>query len=125
MFNSCLPKNQCVVATIKKEAPFSRCFQYIKRAKILCHSASLCLDFYLFTLWSSNNASASCQALSSARRIALIIVASFLDYLIGNDEVVDTSITKNEAIMIKAMRRADERARQDALVLLERHRVNK
>ena len=48
-----------------------------------------------------------------------------VDYLIGNDEVVDTSITKNEAIMIKAMRRADERARQDALVLLERHRVNK
>ena len=48
-----------------------------------------------------------------------------VDYLIGNDEVVDTSITKNEAIMIMAMRRADERARQDALVLLERHRVNK
>ena len=48
-----------------------------------------------------------------------------VDYLIGNDEVVDTSITKNESIMIKAMRRADERARQDALVLLERHRVNK
>lgn len=48
-----------------------------------------------------------------------------VDYLIGNDEVVDTSITKNEVIMIKAMRRADERARQDALVLLERHRVNK
>ena len=48
-----------------------------------------------------------------------------VDYLIGNDEVVDTSITKNEAIMIKAMRRADERARQDALVLLEHHRVNK
>ena len=48
-----------------------------------------------------------------------------VDYLIGNDEVVDTSITKNEATMIKAMRRADERARQDALVLLERHRVNK
>ena len=48
-----------------------------------------------------------------------------VDYLIGNDEVVDTSTTKNEATMIKAMRRADERARQDALVLLERHRVNK
>ncbi|MDY3014843.1 MAG: helix-turn-helix transcriptional regulator [Evtepia sp.] len=48
-----------------------------------------------------------------------------VDYLIGNDEVVDTSITKNEAIMIKAMRQADERARQDALVLLERHRVSK
>lgn len=48
-----------------------------------------------------------------------------VDYLIGNDEVVDTSITKNEATMIKAMRRADERAWQDALTLLELHRVNK
>ena len=48
-----------------------------------------------------------------------------VDYLIGNDEVVDTSITKNEATMIKAMRRADERAWQDALALLELHRVNK
>lgn len=48
-----------------------------------------------------------------------------VDYLIGNDEVVDTSITKNEAALIKAMRRADERARADALVLLEYHRVNK
>ena len=48
-----------------------------------------------------------------------------VDYLIGNDEVVDTSITKNEVTMIKAMRRADERAWQDALALLELHRVNK
>ena len=48
-----------------------------------------------------------------------------LDYLIGNDEVVDTSITKNEAALLKAMRWADERAWQDALVLLESHRVNK
>ena len=48
-----------------------------------------------------------------------------VDYLIGNDEVVDTSITKNEATMIKAMRRADVRAWQDALALLELHRVNK
>lgn len=48
-----------------------------------------------------------------------------VDYLIGNDEFVDTSITKNEAALIKAMRQADERAWTDALVLLEYHRVNK
>lgn len=47
-----------------------------------------------------------------------------VDYLIGNDEVIDTSITKNEALLIKAIRRADERALQDALALLELHRVN-
>ena len=48
-----------------------------------------------------------------------------VDYLIGNDEVVDTGITNNEAIVIKALRQADERAWQDALVLLELHRANK
>lgn len=48
-----------------------------------------------------------------------------VDYLIGNDEVTDTSITKDEAKMVKAMRRADERARQDALTLFEIHKVNK
>ena len=48
-----------------------------------------------------------------------------VDYLIGNDEVFDTGITNNEAIVIKALRQADERAWQDALALLELHRVNK
>lgn len=48
-----------------------------------------------------------------------------VDYLIGNDEVVDTSITEKEAAMISAMRRADERARRDALAILELHTVNK
>lgn len=48
-----------------------------------------------------------------------------VDYLIGNDEVIDTSITNNEAMVITALRRADERAMQDALALLELHRVNK
>lgn len=48
-----------------------------------------------------------------------------VDYLIGNDEVVDTSITEKEASMISAMRRADERARRDALAILELHTVNK
>lgn len=44
-----------------------------------------------------------------------------VDCLIGNDEVVDTSITENEVVMIRAMRRADKRALQDALALLELH----
>ena len=48
-----------------------------------------------------------------------------VDYLIGNDEAADTSITKNEAKMIQAIRRADKRACEDALALLELHRVNK
>ena len=48
-----------------------------------------------------------------------------VDYLIGNDEVVDTSLTENEAAMIKAMRQADERAWHDALALLELHRNEK
>lgn len=48
-----------------------------------------------------------------------------VDYLIGNDEVLDTSITKDEAKVIKAMRQADQRAWQDALALLELHKVNK
>ena len=48
-----------------------------------------------------------------------------VDYLIGNDEVVDTSITEKEAAMISAMRQADERARQDAIALLELHTENK
>ena len=48
-----------------------------------------------------------------------------VDYLIGHDQVVDTSITKNEANMIEAMRHADERAQRDALVLLKLHKVTK
>jgi transcriptional regulator with XRE-family HTH domain len=48
-----------------------------------------------------------------------------VDCLIGNDEVVDTSITESEASIIRAVRRADERARQDALALLELHAMNK
>ena len=47
------------------------------------------------------------------------------DCLIGNYEVVDTSITEKEAAMISAMRQADERARQDAIALLELHTGNK
>ncbi len=48
-----------------------------------------------------------------------------VDYLIGNEEAVDTSITKQEAKLIKAMRYADERAFLDALTILELHKANK
>lgn len=48
-----------------------------------------------------------------------------VDYLIGNEETVDTSITKEEAKLIKAMRQADERAWIDAMTILELHKVNK
>lgn len=48
-----------------------------------------------------------------------------VDYLIGNNEVVDTSITKKEAQMIRAMREADERAYEDALTLLKLHKTTK
>ena len=48
-----------------------------------------------------------------------------VDGLIGNDEVVDTSITEIESAMISAMRQADERARQDAIAFLELHTGNK
>lgn len=48
-----------------------------------------------------------------------------VDYLIGNEEVIDTSITEKEAALLSAVRRADKRAVQDAQALLELHRVNK
>lgn len=48
-----------------------------------------------------------------------------VDYLIGNEVVIDTSYTANEAKMIRALRQADERACQDAFALLELHRVIK
>ena len=46
-----------------------------------------------------------------------------VDELLGNEEVVDTSITEDEAMMVQAMRQADERACQDALVLLRCHKT--
>ena len=48
-----------------------------------------------------------------------------VDYLIGNDEGADISITEEEANLIEKVRQADERACLDALAILERHRVNK
>lgn len=48
-----------------------------------------------------------------------------VDRLIGNEEIVDISITKSEALVIEAMRRSDERACLDAMTLLELHKLNK
>ena len=48
-----------------------------------------------------------------------------VDYLIGNEEAVDTSTTTIEAKLIKAVRQADERACSDALTLLELHKIDK
>lgn len=48
-----------------------------------------------------------------------------VDYLIGNDEVIDSSLTEKEVAMLRAMRKADERAFKDALTLLEHHPVSK
>ena len=48
-----------------------------------------------------------------------------VDYLIGNNEVIDTSMTPNEVIMVETMRQADERACQDALTILQNHIVTK
>lgn len=48
-----------------------------------------------------------------------------VDYLIGNDEVVDTSISEEEGTFVKALRHADERAAMDALALLELHQIEK
>lgn len=48
-----------------------------------------------------------------------------VDYLVGNEEVIDTSITEDEATLVKAMRRADERACRDALAILELHKIIK
>ena len=46
-----------------------------------------------------------------------------VDYLIGNEEFFDTSITPEEKAMIVLLRQADERAWQDARALLELHKV--
>lgn len=48
-----------------------------------------------------------------------------VDYLIGNDEVLGTSMTNEESDMIGAMRQADERAYQDALAILKLHKAKK
>ena len=48
-----------------------------------------------------------------------------VDYLIGNNEIIDTSMTPNEVIMVETMRQADERACLDALMILQNHIITK
>ena len=48
-----------------------------------------------------------------------------VDYLIGNNEVIDTSMTPNEVTMVETMRQADERACLDALMILQNHIITK
>ena len=48
-----------------------------------------------------------------------------VDYLIGNNEVIDTSMTPNEVAMVETMRQADERACLDALMILQNHIITK
>lgn len=48
-----------------------------------------------------------------------------VDYIIGRDTALGTSITESEAKTIAALRHADERARDDALTLLNKHSRNK
>ena len=45
-----------------------------------------------------------------------------VDYIIGRDVVVNSSITDSEAEIVMAVRSADERARSDAMALLTIHR---
>lgn len=49
-----------------------------------------------------------------------------VDHLIGNDEIAGPArITPSEEMLILTARSADERARQDALALLELHQAGK
>ena len=45
-----------------------------------------------------------------------------VDYLVGNREIESTSLSKYELELIKEARSADERARFDALLLLQNHK---
>ena len=51
------------------------------------------------------------------------ILGVTVDYLIGNHEIESTSLSKYEIELIKESRSADERARQDAILLLQMHKV--
>ena len=51
------------------------------------------------------------------------ILGVTVDYLIGNHEIESTSLSKYEMELIKEARSADERARQDAILLLQKHKV--
>lgn len=47
-----------------------------------------------------------------------------IDSIVGNDLVADNALTSYEIALVEAARHADERAREDALAMLETHRVS-
>ena len=51
------------------------------------------------------------------------ILGVTVDYLIGNHEIESTSLSKYEIELIREARSADERARLDAILLLQNHKI--
>ena len=51
------------------------------------------------------------------------ILGVTVDYLIGKHEIESTCLSKYELELIKEARSADERAIQDAILLLQKHKV--
>lgn len=81
----------------------------------------LCCSLSVYSRYENGQREPSVDILLKLSKLYKVSV----DYLIENDEVFDTSITKEEARMVGAMRQADERACRDALVLLELHPMKK
>ncbi len=48
-----------------------------------------------------------------------------VDYLLGKEDISSNNLSAYEEMLIRAARSADERARQDALAMLESHCVHK
>ncbi len=96
-----------------KEIRISRKLKVQEVAEYLC-----CLPS-VYSRYESGKREPSIETLLRLSQLYKVSV----DELIGNKEVVDTSITKDEAEMIQAIRQADERARHDALVLLKCHKI--
>ena len=92
-----------------------------RKLKVQEVSDYLCCQPSVYSRYESGKREPSVDILLKLSKLYQVSV----DYLIGNDEVIDTSMTKEEAKVIKAMRRADERARADALALLELHKEKK
>ena len=81
----------------------------------------LCCDRKVYTRYESGEREPSVDVLIKLSRLYGVSV----DYLKESDMVVDTSITKNEALLIRASRQADERAFADAMAILQIHKVGK
>ena len=79
----------------------------------------LCCSPSVYSRYESGKREPSIETLLRLSKLFKVSV----DELLGNEEVVDTSITEDEAMMVQAMRQADERACQDALVLLRCHKT--